>query len=163
MTLLLAAFLTFLAPVLATVSLQPAGTAGCPEGWIDADFADDMGCLLLNTTWTYSWIDANNFCNSLNASLVEILSEAQHEFLIMELEVFGDNGRNHGYWTSGTDVGISGRWFWAQSLTPVEEWVWGGSEPNQPTHNCMRLATGGHFMGYDWTCTSTYYPICQTK
>ena len=112
MTLLLSAFLTSLAPVLA---LQPAGSAGCPEGWIDSRSADDMGCLLIDTTWTYSWIDANNFCNSLNASLVEILTEDQHEFLIMELEVLADNGHRHDWWTSATDAGMIGRWYWAQS------------------------------------------------
>ena len=155
--------LTFLAPVLATVTIQPAGSARCPTGWIDAHFADDMGCLLFNTTKSYSWIDANNFCNSLNASLVEIKTMEQLEFLIMELEVFADNGPNHNWWTSATDFGITGRWYWAQSLTPVEEEVWANGHPNEPTYNCMILETGNHFMGYDYPCANAQYPICQAK
>ena len=164
MTLLLAAFLTFLAPSLATVTIQPAGSARCHTGWIDAHFADDMGCLSFNTTKSYSWIDANNFCNSLNASLVEIKTEEQHEFLIMKLEVFADNGHSHRWWTSATDVGITGRWFWPQSLTLVEEWVWGGSEPNTLKYNCMVLHSNYNFMGYDYHCANdAQYPICQAK
>ena len=163
MTLLLAALLTSLAPVLATVSLQPAGSARCPTGWIDGHFADDMGCLLFNTTKSYTWDDATNYCNSLNASLVEIKTEEQHEFLIMELEVFADNGHSHNWWTSATDAGINGRWYWARSLTPVEEWVWYTGYPSDPTNNCMRLEDGWHFMGYNAPCTYTCYPICQTK
>ena len=164
MTLFLATLLT--SPwLLATLATSPAITARCPEGWVDAHFADDMGCLLFNTSKTYNWELANNYCNiEVNASLVEIVTPEQHEYVIMELELLADNGHNHNWWTSGTDIGKQGRWYWTQSLALVEEFVWAVSEPNNPAYNCIYLSGGSdHFMAKDMSCAYGYYPICQTK
>ena len=160
--LLLPAFLTslwLLAPALATSLTSPAV---CPEGWVDAQL--DLGCLLFKASLGYSWDQANNHCNlEGNASLVEIITPEQHEYIIVELQLLADNGKKHDWWTSGTDVGKQGRWFWVQSLELVEEFVWGDDEPNTPTNNCMFLSAARHFMAYDRNCASEMYPICQIK
>ena len=167
--LFLAALLTspwLLGPALATTTTTTATTTttgSCPEGWVDAHVAE-MGCLLFNTSRPYTWELANNYCNlEENASLVEILTPEQHEFVIMVLKFLADNGEPHSWWTSGTDMGKEGRWYWAQSLALVEEFVWWGSEPNVPTENCMLLVAGYGYMAGDYPCDTAWYPICQTK
>ena len=129
---------------------------------MDAQF--DMGCLLFKPSTAYSWDQANNHCNlEADSSLVEILTPEQHEYIIMELQLLADNGKKHDWWTSGTDVGKQGRWFWAQSLQLVEQFVWGDDEPNTPTNNCMFLSAARNFMVFDRNCASEMYPICQIK
>ena len=100
----------------------------------------------------HSWDQANNHCNlEENASLVEIFTPEQHEYIILELELLADSGKKQDWWTSGTDVRRQGRWFWVQSLELVEEFVWGEDEPNTPTNNFRFLSAAHHFMAYDPT------------
>ena len=169
--LFLAALLTspwLLGPALATttttIAITTTTTGRCPEGWVDAHWAE-MGCLLFNTSRPYTWELANNYCNQEeNASLVEILTPEQHEFVILELEHMAESGYDSAWWTSGTDMGKEGRWYWAQSLALVEEFVWFGNEPNLPTENCMNLKLAFDYMAGDINCATAYYPpICQTK
>ena len=61
----------------------------CPRSryWVQANLVD-MGCLLLNSTTTYTWEQAYLYClEEENASLVEIQTEEQVDFLKMELYV----------------------------------------------------------------------------
>ena len=69
-----------------------------------------------------------------------------------------------GWWTGGTDVGREGSWYWVGSLASVPAWAWNqeDGEPNSGRYaNCMTLyATWDG--GYDVTCGSNNFPICQT-
>merc|ERR1712198_471818 len=123
------------------VEAQSETTANCPDKWLDASFMD-MGCLYFNSTEGLTWDDANSMCAmSSNSTLVDIATEVQMGFLQMELDVIANaEGTSHLWWTAGTDVGINGRWFWATTLTPVEEYVWYTSFPNsRKDYNCLAL------------------------
>ena len=76
-----------------------------------------MGCLKINKTVKLSWEESNEYCQaSENATLVEILTETQMSWLtglLMDLEMV-EGPEN--YWTSGTDEGKEGRWYWVPSL-----------------------------------------------
>ena len=48
----------------------------CPHNWVDATFVD-LGCL--------PWEQANIYCHEENATLIEILTEEQLDFVRMEL------------------------------------------------------------------------------
>merc|ERR1712179_11150 len=142
---------------------EDISTATCPEKWIDASFVE-MGCLLFNSTTTYTWDRANYYCQSHhNATLLEITTEMQLAFVQMEANVLADHEGKRNWWTSATDAGVEGVWMWATSYTPVGEFLWYPTQPNNPSYNCMQLYSGYNFLGDDVPCTTTDYPICQKK
>merc|ERR1712215_107132 len=134
----------------------------CPEHWIHASLVD-MGCLLFNSTYYYAWEGANVYCQSKeNASLVEITTQDQMDFLRMELSLLEDHEGVHSWWTAATDMGREDDWIWIGSLGPVESFVWHISQPDEGTiHNCMRVGSDNNFEGSDVSCISVNYPICQ--
>ena len=140
-------------------------SSACPSGWVDASFVD-MGCLYFNSTKPESWVDVVISCQMAtpNASLVEILTENQMAFVQMEIELLEAHEGKHFWWTGATDVGIIGKWFWAPSLSPVEEFIWAPGNPkSELKNNCMMI----HYnldAGYDMYCDYTNaYPLCQLK
>ena len=126
MLLLLAVLWCSTLPTLATLSpnvkeavpttleeVRDQDSTNCPDTWLDASFLD-MGCLLINSSKAYHWDAANIYCQrDENATLVEIVSEAQLGFLRMKLteQMTGHQG-NKNCWTSGTDAGRNGVWRW---------------------------------------------------
>merc|ERR1711936_92960 len=126
-----------------------------------------MGCLSFNTTQDYTWEDANNACRkNSNSTLVDAATEEQMVFLQMELEVIAEaEGKNHHWWTAGTDLGVEGRWIWITTLTAVEDFVWvSDAYPRVTTNwNCLALSAGLGYFGYDENCDVKRSPICQLK
>merc|ERR1711971_1193900 len=171
MLLLLAASLAFAS---ASVASPPRGgepngrsSGNCPDKWVDATFVD-MGCLYFNSTAGMSWDDANSLCQmGSNSTLLAIESEMQMAFIQMELQVIADHeGDKKHWWTAGTDAGIDGQWVWATTYTVVEDYVWGDGYPRNsqyPNYNCMMLHHSLDYLGFDTTCDSSRYPICQLK
>ena len=150
----------------ATVGAKDAGS--CPENWVDATLTG-MGCLLFNTTAVMNWEDASVSCYQSNSSLVEIWTELQMDFLRSELKVLANSGFSSFWWTSATDLGREGHWYWASSLSPVPDFVWYSGSYAQPDggtgENCAFLDSGYDFMIQDFDCDyeSSTYPICQIK
>merc|ERR1711953_126638 len=148
------------------VSKQTEEVSGlCPDHWIDATLSG-LGCLYFNSTAAVSWEDASRLCQDPdnNASLVEIWSELQLDFIRSELMFLQDNGVNNDWWTGGSDQGREGHWYWSGSLANVGDFVWQSGEPNSGTNNnCLYLNNfGGSFLGYDNGCsTFDAYFICQ--
>merc|ERR1712126_593339 len=106
--------------------IQEVSSGACPSGWVDASFVD-MGCLFFNSTKALaSWDDSASMCQMAtpNASLVEILNETQMAFVQMNIELLEAHEAPRHWWTGATDVGINGRWIWAPSSTPVEDFIW---------------------------------------
>ena len=134
----------------------------CPISWVQADLVN-LGCLLFNSTTAYTWEKAYGYCQSVeNASLVEILTGEQLQFIQMELYVLEEQEGKNLWWTGATDLGREGHWIWMGSLTPVDEFVWRSGYPSGGvTENCLYLNSGGSYEGYDNPCSILYYPICQ--
>merc|ERR1719186_8260 len=134
--------------------------AECPVNWVEASEVG-MGCLLFNRETTYSWEEANGYCQTEErASLVEIQTEDQFEFLKMELISLDEDSRH--WWTAGTDAGREGKWYWSGSLTPVGHFVWNGGDPDEGIKaNCLALWPQEFYDGVDEQCTGQYFPICQ--
>merc|ERR1711962_1867340 len=133
--------------------LQDESSGACPSGWVDASFVN-MGCLYFNSTKAETWDDAVISCQvaTPNASLVEIMNETQMAFVQMEIEVIEDYEGPHHWWTGATDVGINGKWFWAPSLSPVEDFIWTSEYPkNELTANCMMIHST-YDAGYNIAC-----------
>merc|ERR1711892_1565600 len=114
------------------------GTNPCPIHWVQATFVD-MGCLLFNSTATYTWEAATEYCYTFeNSSLVELQTAEQLEYLNMEMNVLGDHEGYHYWWTGGTDLGREGKWTWMGSWTAITDVAWRTSYPNGGIKkNCM--------------------------
>ena len=147
--------------------LHPSyGNGACPEDWTDASFVN-MGCLHFNNSERLDWMDANEYCQTQmperSSSLVEIRTKEQLAFLRIFLDFDSDFAA--GSWVAGTDVGSSGRWFWATNLSPVEDFVWADGEPSRSngTVSCLMLAFDSDSMGVGIDCNRREYPICQIK
>merc|ERR1712211_25166 len=146
--------------------IQEVSSGACPSGWVDASFVD-MGCLFFNSTEALaSWDDSATMCQMAtpNATLVEILTENQMALVQMEIELLEAHEGVHYWWTGATDVGINGKWFWAPSLSPVEEFMWAPGYPSSAhQNNCMMI----HYnldAGYNQHCDyPNAYPLCQLK
>ena len=139
----------------------------CPEHWVDAT-STGLGCLLFNSSQAYTWEEANNYCQrDENASLVEILTIRQLDFI--RLELFHDGWRYGDWWTSGTDLAREGEWYWGPSRLSVADWVWSwslGTNEHEPSggtsRNCMIMSTE-FYACTAYACTAGNYPICQKK
>merc|ERR1711953_586480 len=122
-------------------------SGNCPDKWVDASFVE-MGCLYFNSTEAITaWDETSSMCQTAtpNSTLVEIRTEMQMAFIQMEMEVLADHEGGRSWWTAATDVGINGKWVWATSLTPVEDYVWRDSYPSsQDNYNCMTLHYANH-------------------
>merc|ERR1719391_1950664 len=65
--------------------------SACPIPWVDGTFLD-LGCLLFNSTASYTWEKASVYCQQEeNSTLVEIWTEAQLDFIRMELRMLSAN------------------------------------------------------------------------
>merc|ERR1712025_770007 len=134
----------------------------CPEHWTQATFVD-MGCILINRTEAMTWDEANIYCQEVeNASLLEIHTQDQMDYLSMELNAIEEFIGAAYYWVGATDKGREGKWIWISSLEPVDDFVWHTGYPRSSyKHNCMFLHVSWDYEAADATDTVTYYPICQ--
>ena len=165
--MLLSTIATFLIipSALGTSELQGGSESACPRPWVDGTLLG-LGCLLFNSTETYTWEGASVYCQGEeNATLVEIWTETQLDFIRMELQMISEVETSKDWWTAGTDVGREGKWNWATSSAAVGDFIWADSNPDGGfSDNCLDLcdtcgSTG--FMGSDWDCSRSACPICQ--
>ena len=79
----------------------------------------------------------------------------------MVLDFLGGHEEGHSWWTSGTDQGREGEWYWAATLTAVGSFMWHNDQPNEGTDaNCLYVHLDGE--GYDTDCSITYFHyICE--
>ena len=143
----------------------------CPNQlWVDASMTG-LGCLLFNSSTSYTWEKANDYCQvQENATLLEIWTELQLEFVQNVLFFLTDHEESRDWWTSGTDQGREGHWYWASSLSPVADFVWNEDQPDGGIdQNCLALLDTYLFRGHDMNCDLTdssqspIFPICQKK
>ena len=142
------------------IANNPSGDSGpCEPGWMDAHL-EGLGCLLFGTE-SGTFQDANTFCYNNSAHLVEILTESQMDFMVMELQLLETLLGPRFYWGGGTDWNSEGRWYWANSLIPIEDFVWAEGEPNDGIRaNYLTFwPARGYYMADE--LTHILYPLCQ--
>merc|ERR1712002_89299 len=134
----------------------------CPAHWLDTGlFGGTMGCLLFNSSKSYTWDKANEYCFNQGGELVEIRQPQEMEFVINYLQQIETKGD---WWTAGIDAGREGRWIWPSSWSPVESYVWHPGQPNSGANaNCLKLQDAYSYHGDDDNCAASYMPICQKK
>ena len=139
---------------------QLVESSTCAAPWMDGSSVG-LGCLLFSSENAMSWYDADAFCHDQHYSkLISIESAEQQEFVKMVLDFLGGHEEGHSWWTSGTDQGREGEWYWAATLTAVGSFMWHNDQPNEGTDaNCLYVHLDGE--GYDGPCSSIYFPVCE--
>ena len=133
----------------------------CEPGWMDAHL-EGLGCLLFGTE-PGTFQDANTFCFNKSAHLVEVVTEDQMNYMVMELQLLETLLGERWYWGGGTDWNREGQWYWAHSLIPIETFVWGKEEPNRGINENYMV----FFPKHGYYCADieneygSPYPICQ--
>merc|ERR1712236_25302 len=165
--------ISMLLPLLASIlfwswgnAVQVSKQAGkdCPVGWVDAT-TDGLGCLFFSSSKA-TWEGAASSCQDSGASLLEIWTELELDFVRTWLQAFADSGIDDDWWIGGTDQEREGEWYWVGTLAPVPEFVWYPEGPDHGTsQNCLMMensiAHGGNFFGNDYICSIEEYFICQ--
>ena len=143
----------------ANLTAPDSGT--CDEGWFDASFVD-LGCVLFSREPKY-YYEANTFCQDLGSHLIEIHTQSQLDFIQMELQLLDEDVTGQSYWwSSGSDSGREGQWYWEHSLTPVEDFVWGAGYPRDLTKaNYLCFYNTEEYMAIDCITTIGANSICQ--
>ena len=116
--------------------------------------------------------EAGLYCADLDsdARLMEVHTEQQltnlRRFIgfltfkkLMERYIILDNEGDFKYWLGATDSDQEGVWIWEDSLTPVDDFIW-GDRVDSDDNNCMYLDES-HLQAHDLPCLSTLYPLCQ--
>ena len=158
--------LILILPCLASLSALEEASNSCPEGWMEATHAG-MGCLYFNSTTKVMWEEATSYCQSdeMNASLVEIWTELQLDFVISELMFLAQNGIDDDWWIGATDLGREGHWYWANSLATVGDFIWSSAPKHGVNFNCAVLENSLEFLAQQHVCGSSdpAWTICQIK
>ena len=139
------------------------GTRGeCENGWLDGT-SEEFGCLKLGAE-RLSLEDANAYCFGEKGFLVEILTQQQMDFLLMQLEFMETVVGVRGYWGGGSDFNRDGSWYWSSSLTRVEDFVWAVGQPDGGVdQSYMAFFTANDYYASDIDTHDMYHPICQRK
>merc|ERR1719348_2978139 len=147
--------------VLSIISNIAFGT-DCPSGWVDAG---DI-CYKLENTLSFSWIKAQQHCQSLGGHLAEPLTEDSSNLLTsiasIETEVLGVTT----WWLGLSDLGHEGRWIWQHSLTEAAYTNWASNYPSggDVEKNCVRMERDVELRWMDDSCISVKAsPICQLE
>ena len=107
--------------------------------------------------------EADQYCQGVeNATLLEIHSQEQKDFFVMERDVIEAEGGRKTWWLGATDRGREGDWIWMKSLKPVGDFVWWQTQPNGGlAENCMYTTVDSGIGFWDIACDETYYAVCQ--
>ena len=122
-----------------------------------------LGCFYFNSSAKMTLEEADQYCQGVeNATLMEIHSQEQKDFFVMERDVIEAEGGRKTWWLGATDRGREGDWIWMKSLKPVGDFVWWRNQPNGGlAENCMYTTVDSGIGFWDIACDEEYYAVCQ--
>jgi len=114
-----------------------------------------------------NWYKAEQYCRFHGMHLASINKEAEQNDLENHIESFG-MGHEH-FWTSGTDQGEEGKFFWMSTGKPVTYENWNAGEPNNFTYengeeeHCLELwnRDGKGLRWNDTPCSFETFFVCE--
>ena len=113
-----------------------------------------------------SWFEANSYCKSVGAKLVEIESEEENVAIVEEINRGGYKNRSRFFWIGLTDANKEGTWKLASNGTTATFLNWNSRQPDNYDGNedCAHLRTGGcpDWILNDWAdldCNKTMVKI----
>ncbi|XP_045182676.2 perlucin-like protein [Mercenaria mercenaria] len=127
----------------------------CPDGWIPFQnscylFGDDD--VMFN--------DAQKFCQTFDANLVNIESPKENSFLRSQLK----KRKAPRHWIGMTDMEREGEWKHYPSHSDVTFFDWGKHQPNNGrVSNCGAFWESFQYLWVDEPCTNKFKPLCEKK
>jgi len=114
-----------------------------------------------------NWYKAEQYCRFHGMHLASINSKEQQDDLENHIESFG-MGHEH-FWTSGTDQGEEGKFFWMSTGKPVTYENWNAGEPNNfryengEEEHCLELwnRDGKGLRWNDTPCSFETFFVCE--
>ncbi|XP_069188489.1 macrophage mannose receptor 1 isoform X1 [Procambarus clarkii] len=114
-----------------------------------------------------NWFKAAQYCRFHGMQLAGVETERQNRFLEQHIQDAG-LGHEH-FWTSGTDQGEEGRFFWMSNGQPITYTNWNAGEPNNfqyengEMEHCLELwnRDGKGLKWNDSPCSFETFFICE--
>ena len=134
----------------------------CPDKWYSFDdycyFKHDS----FPTNNGTSWNDSRSACRNLEADLISITSQAEHQFIMNHI------ANNQHYWVGYTDEGQEGKWIWSDNTSSkFTKWRTMSNEPNNlgGNENCAVVLRDCQENGewIDVSCAKKYAYICKQQ
>ena len=141
-------------------TIYTEGIPSCDNDWL----LHGQSCYLFSTD-KVTWLDAVSKCKNRNATLVQIESMDEDNFLVQRLKVLHvETGGEFHYWTNGNDIDVQNQWVWGypggQPIGNYQNWAM--SDPNGGTNeDCIALYGFLDFKWVDIPCTSILVYICE--
>ena len=139
--------------------------------WYDATILGphSMGCIRFYGTQRMTWIEAEDFCRSQNAHLIEIYDDVQQQFVRdIAYDILQDfsMGYHRGDWWIGLTKYSDGDWYWSDSRQKAEYTVWESGRPINGSFAYLGFLPqppGGYFDWIDCSneCGDGLFPVCQ--
>ncbi|KAH3752270.1 hypothetical protein DPMN_186886 [Dreissena polymorpha] len=129
--------------------------ATCPDGWTRFH----SSCYLFGHT-AYTFLDAQRQCEHYKATLVNIESREEYNFIRGFLMMICDQL----HWIGLTDETTEGTWKYypSEKIAEFLNWYPGDREPNEGTRaNCAAIYAGYNYQYADSPCTAQYQSICE--
>jgi len=149
---------------------EGCGEAGC--GGLPSRFAMPVTSLgakkyYLGIFFKANWYKAEQYCRFHGMHLASINSNDEQQNLEEHIQSFG-MGHEH-FWTSGTDQGEEGRFFWMATGKPMTYENWNAGEPNNfqyengEQEHCMELwnRDGKGMKWNDTPCSFETFFLCE--
>ncbi|XP_062568465.1 perlucin-like protein [Saccostrea cucullata] len=131
--------------------------APCPPGWIQ----NDSTCYSFVTSSKEHWTSASYHCSLHSASLVEVDSSTENDFLRKHSI---DMGIHSDFWIGLTDDSSEGNWEWLPSGNTVSFSDWAPGQPdNGHNEDCVLLSHSKHYHWNDDQCDNSHYFICERE
>lgn len=106
-----------------------------------------------HVTTKMNFFDAEMFCRTQQASLVEI-NDAYEERWIRS--IFKKSWFN--LWISANDLSRNGQWKWLSSGLPLRYTNWAPSQPGNSHEHCALIASDGW---HDYPCSVLVHSVCE--
>ncbi|XP_069972822.1 C-type lectin 37Db isoform X3 [Penaeus vannamei] len=170
-------FLALLLALVTQLDGQGLGKESCSgSGCGDEDFASrwTMPLMRLGDKRYYlgiffkaNWYKAAQYCRFHGMHLAGVETERENRFLEQHIQEAG-LGHEH-FWTSGTDQGEEGRFFWMSNGRPITFDNWNAGEPNNfqyengEMEHCLELwnRDGKGLKWNDSPCSFETFFICE--
>merc|ERR1712241_1246297 len=106
-----------------------------------------------------SWFDAQSLCRATGGFLAEGQTVEQNNLIKKLLH----DHKAYAVWLGGSDLFQEGKWFWAHSGYPIEDFDdWRAGQPDDANggENCMNLPSKWNHWN-DGDCDTKYPSVCQ--
>ena len=132
---------------------QAVARARCDKGWYS--FLDH--CYYYISTERKTWDEANEYCQNIDSSLLEIDSNEEAQFILDTYPT------RYGIWVGAHDRAQQGQFVWQQSKQPVQKDLWAQYQPDNASGNehCVDIWKYPEGKLYDGFCNYHKYFVCE--